>query len=125
MRQRGFTLVEILVALAVLVSAVVVLSDALGGAARNYSRLEEKTQAWQVASDKLVELQVYQQWPGTGTDDSRVERFGVQWLVRTRISGGPFPDTRRVDIDVGPAPEGNEDWAVFYSLASLLGKPAE
>lgn len=125
MRQRGFTLVEILAAVAVLVLGVAVLTESLGGAARAYERLDDKTRAWQVAADKLVELQVYQEWPGTGTSDSRVERFGQQWKIRTRVSQGPFPDTRRVDIDVGPVPaQSRDDWAIYYSLASLLGKPA-
>lgn len=121
--ERGFTLLEVLVALAVLTAAVTILSQALGGAANTQNRLAEKTRAFQVAGDKLVELQVFQEWPATGTQDSRVERFDRTWRIRTRVSEGPFPDTRRVDIDVGPQPTNGEDWAIHYSLASLLGKP--
>lgn len=121
--ERGFTLVEVLVALTVLAASITVLSQTLGGAADIFSRLEDKTRGYQVASDKLVELQVYQQWPGTGTSDSRVERFGRQWRIRTEVSEGPYPDTRRVDIEVGPQPEGGENWAITYTMASLLGKP--
>lgn len=121
--ERGFTLVEVLVALVILASAMMVLSQTLGGAADIYGRLEDKTAAYQVASDKLVELQIYRRWPGTGTNDTRVERFGRTWRIRTEVSEGPFPDTRRVDIDVGPAPAQGEDWTIEYSLASLLGKP--
>lgn len=121
--ERGFTLLEVLVALVVLTAAVTILSQALGGAVNTQNRLEEKTRAFQVAGDKLVELQVYQEWPSTGTGDSRIERFGRTWRIRTRVSEGPYPDTRRVDIDVGPQPKNGEDWAIHYSLASLLGKP--
>jgi len=121
--ERGFTLVEVLVALTILAAAITVLSQTLGGAADIFNRLERKTQGYQVASDKLVELQVYRQWPNTGTNDDRVERFGHTWRIRTEVSAGPFPDTRRVDIAVGPQPRGDRDWAITYSMASLLGKP--
>lgn len=121
--ERGFTLVEVLVALTVLAAAITMLSQTLGGAANIFNRLENKTQGYQVASDKLVELQVYRQWPATGTNDDRVDRFGQTWRIRTEVSAGPFPDTRRVDIAVGPKPEGSDDWAITYSMASLLGKP--
>lgn len=121
--ESGFTLVEVLVALTVLAAAITVLSQTLGGAADIFNRLESKTQGYQVASDKLVELQVFREWPGTGTSDDQVERFGETWRIRTEVSEGPFPDTRRVDIQVGPRPEGDEDWAIAYSMASLLGKP--
>ncbi len=121
--EYGFTLVEVLVALMVLAAAITVLSQTLGGAADIFNRLESKTQGYQVASDKLVELQVFREWPGTGTSDDQVERFGQTWRIRTEVSEGPFPDTRRVDIQVGPRPEGDEDWGITYSMASLLGKP--
>lgn len=123
MKQGGFTLLEVMVALVILVLAMMSLSQTLGVATGSYARLDDKMQAYQLASDKLVELQVYQKWPSTGTQDDRQDRFGRTWKIRTKISTGPYPDTRRVDIDVGPVPKTGQDWSIYYSLASLIGKP--
>lgn len=125
MTQRGFTLVEILVALVVVMMGVVVLSQSLGGAASAYTWLDERTRAYMIASDKLVEMQVYQQWPSTGTQDEVVERNEERWRVRTRVSNGPYPGTRRVDIEVGPEPAFGREPHTSHTLSSLLAQPAE
>lgn len=117
--QHGFTLVEVLVALAVLVSAVVVLAQSIGGAASAYTWMEERTDAWLIASDKLVELQVFHEWPSTGTHDETVERDDKRWEIRTHVSDGPWPGTRRVDIEVGPEDSGHTS----HTLSSLLARP--
>ncbi|PKM22068.1 MAG: type II secretion system protein GspI [Gammaproteobacteria bacterium HGW-Gammaproteobacteria-14] len=123
-RQSGFTLVEILLSLVILAFAAILLADTFGASASAFSRLNKDTQAWLVASDKLVELQVFQQWPATGTQDEIVERGGQRWQVRTRTTEGPYPNTRRVDIEVGLAAEGG-GWQPNWSQFSLLAKPHE
>ena len=123
LRQKGFTLVEILVALMVLAFAAILLADTIGAGAVAHSRLDETTRAWGVASDKLVELQVYQRWPAVGVQDEIVERHDERWMVRTRITNGPYEDTRRVDIEVGPEPTSSRERLVTWSVFSLIGKP--
>ena len=121
-RQQGFTLIEVLIAVAVLALVMVVMGQTIGSTARAYTNINETRLGYMVAADKLVELQVYQQWPGTGTSDSQVERGGRTWWIRTHISDGPYPDTRRVDIDVGVMAD-HQKGPLAYSLASLIGKP--
>lgn len=121
--QKGFTLVEVLVAVVVLSLAAVVLANAFGSSAMGFSRMQERTEAWLLASDKLVEMQVYQQWPSVGTQDDKREVDGIEWRVRTRVSNGPYPDTRRVDIEVGPEPGSGADFYITYSQGSLIGLP--
>jgi general secretion pathway protein I len=84
--SRGFTLVEILVSLVILAGVAIVLADTIGAGAVAHTRLDDTTRAWRVASDKLVELQVYQRWPGIGVQDETIERNDERWMVRTKIS---------------------------------------
>lgn len=121
--QRGFTLVEVLVAVSILALVMVTLGQSMGATARAYTNINETHLGFLVASDKLVEMQVYQQWPSTGTSDSEVTRNGRDWWIETTISEGPYPDTRRVDIDVGPLQD-DDKGGMAYHLASLIGKPA-
>ncbi|HIK73906.1 MAG: type II secretion system protein GspI [Alcanivorax sp.] len=122
--QAGFTLVEVVLAVAVLALAMVTLGQTLGASAVAYRNIDDTRQAYLVAADKLVEMQVYQQWPNTGTNDDQVTRGDREWWVRTTISAGPYPDTRRVDIEVGEMRD-DEQGGLVYELASLIGKPAQ
>ncbi|MCG8392703.1 MAG: type II secretion system minor pseudopilin GspI [Pseudomonadales bacterium] len=123
-RQHGFTLIEVLVAVMILAGVMVTLGQTMGATARAYSNINETHLGFLVASDKLVEMQVYQQWPSTGTSDSEVTRNGRDWWIETQVSEGPYPDTRRVDINVGLM-QADEKGGMAYHLASLIGKPAE
>ena len=84
--QAGFTLVEVVLAVAVLALAMVTLGQTLGASAVAYRNIDDTRQAYLVAADKLVEMQVYQQWPKTGTNDDQVTRGDREWWVRTTIS---------------------------------------
>lgn len=121
--QRGFTLLEVMLAVAILALAMVALSQTLGASAKAYLNIDATRRAYMVASDKLVELQVYARWPAVGASDDTVTRGDREWWVHTKISAGPYPDTRRVDIDVGPIKD-DEHLPLEYSLAGLIGKPA-
>jgi general secretion pathway protein I len=123
MRERGFTLLEVLVALAILALVMVVLGQTLGGAIRAYGHLDMKTRAWLVASDKMVEMQVYARWPEVGTQTDKVQQDGEDWQVTTQVTKGPFNGTRRVDIAVTLQEDAGKGGAL-YTLSGLLGEPA-
>jgi len=108
----------------ILALVMVTLGQSMGATARAYTNINETHLGFLVASDKLVEMQVYQQWPSTGTSDSEVSRNGRDWWIETTVSEGPYPDTRRVDIEVGPLLQGDDKGGMAYRLASLIGKPA-
>ncbi len=120
--QRGFTLLEVLVALAILAMVMLALGQTMGGAVRSYSHLDDKTHAWMIASDKMVELQVYARWPSVGSQTDHLERNGIKWLVTTTVSKGPFQNTRRVDISV-TTQEAADQGGSLYILSALIGKP--
>ena len=122
--QAGFTLVEVVLAVAILALAMVTLGQTLGASAVAYRNIDDTSKAYLVAADKLVEMQVYQQWPNTGTNDAEVTRGDREWWVRTTISAGPYPDTRRVDIEVGEMRD-DDRGGLQYELSSLIGKPAQ
>ena len=122
-QQGGFTLIEVVLAVAILALAMVTLSQTLGASALAYRSIDDTRRAYMVAADKLVEMQVYQQWPNTGTSDSTVTQGDREWWVRAKVSAGPYPDTRRVDIEVGELVD-DQERDPMYTLASLIGKPA-
>lgn len=128
-RQAGFTLVEVLVALALLTVGIMVMMETMGSTANHARMLEDHTEAYLVASNKLVEYQVFNQYLNVGTNDEVLKPdednpYGRTWHIRTKVTAGPYPDTRRVDIEVGPEPASGSQRQVTFVLTSVLGKPA-
>lgn len=115
MRMRGFTLVEVLVAVAVLAIAMAAVISAMARQADNAGYLKQKTIALWVAHNRLAELQLENTAPEKGRSDGKVEMSGVEWKWQVEIK--PTEDDRlhRVDITVsGPAQKSG-------SLAQLTG----
>lgn len=101
-RARGFTLIEVVVALAVL---AVTLGALISGAARyadNAAYLREKTLALWVAHNRLTEIGLEPAWPGLGKSDGDAELGGVDWRWDVTVSETPDPKVRRIEITVRP-----------------------
>lgn len=106
-RLRGFTLIEILAAVAVLAIA---LSAILGGMthyAGTAARLKQKTIALWVAQNRLTELELQAAPPQLGKSDGDVEMAGVKWKWQMEVKPTPDDRLRRVDINVQS--QGSED----------------
>lgn len=114
-RVSGFTLVEVLVAVAVLAIAMAAVISAMARQASNAGYLRQKTIALWVAHNRLAELQLSNEAPGTGRSDGRVEMAGVEWEWQLSVKETDDERLRRVDITVtGPGQKSG-------SLAQLNG----
>lgn len=98
--QRGFTLMEILVALAIIAIVLGALVQAAGSSAANAGRIRDKTVAQWVASNRLAELQISGTFPDTGAKSGEAEMLGQVWHWKTIVQAVEDEDLRRVDIEV-------------------------
>lgn len=99
-RIRGFTLLEVLVALAVLALALAAAVSAGAAYVGNQAYLQERTLAHWVARNVLIELQLEREWPGTGKREDKARMSDRDWSWRATVSETPEADMRRVDVDV-------------------------
>lgn len=99
-RVQGFTLVEVLVAVAVLAVAMSAIVSGMARQTANAAYLREKTVALWVAHNRLTEIALEPGWPGTGTSNGEMEMAGVRWRWTVDIQETADPKVRRADIGV-------------------------
>lgn len=107
-QQRGFTLLEVLVALAIFASVAAVLLTASARSLQNAARLEEKALAGWVADNYLTELQLAETPPETGNDKRELEFGGRHWQLYSETVTTSDPGMRRVNLWVA-LPPGSRD----------------
>ncbi|PTQ88282.1 type II secretion system minor pseudopilin GspI [Agitococcus lubricus] len=104
-RNKGFTLLEVLVALAVFSVAAIALMRVSESQLRLSQRLEEKTFAHWVALNMVSEMQANQDWPNLGEQTGKVSMAGRDWKIVIKTQSTPVARVRRIDVSVGIAPK--------------------
>ena len=115
MRQRAFTLVEMLVALAIVAVALTAGMRALAQSADGAGTLKARTLALWVAQNRLAAAELAHELPPTGARTGESTQAGLAFVWRETVGATPNPSFRRVDVEVA------ETAAPDYVLARLTG----
>jgi len=115
--KKGFTLIEMLLALAVFAYSAGAILNVLGQTARNLSDIEQITFASWVVNDRLTELQVSKQWPPKDKDKGERELAGVLWYWQQKVEKTQDNNLRAVTVTVSEDKAGNNS---IYSVTTYL-----
>lgn len=132
-KNRGFTLLEVLVAMVVLALSLGAVIQTAGDYTLNQAYLRDRTFAEWVARNQLatilLEGRLEKRWPSIGQQKGDVEFpesnsdvGGREWRWVMKVTQTPEEDLRRLDIEVFPL-NADEDQPPLAGLSGFMGKP--
>lgn len=114
---RGFTLLEVLVALAIVAISLAAGLRAAGVLTDNAGRLADVTAAQWCADNELTALRLARAFPGVGDADFSCSQLGRTYAGKLVIRPTPNPNFRRVDAVMLDA-----EGYVLVSISTVLGR---
>lgn len=120
--SRGFTLVEVVVALAIVAIGMLAVFKTIGDTVNNVATLRDRSFAAWIADNRITELRLSGQMPSVDETEGDLEYAGRRWYWVARVSQTPVAGLRRVDVRVrrdGDAPDSS-----LVSLAGFIGATA-
>ncbi|MBB1273867.1 MULTISPECIES: type II secretion system minor pseudopilin GspI [Psychromonas] len=118
-KHQGMTLLEVMLALVILASAGIAVMQAASQSLSNQSYLQQKTFAMWVASNRLAELKLQQQWPELHWRREEVEFANTKWYLRFQGVATGNTDFRALDVEVSDQKDGQ---ALGY-IRTYIAKP--
>ncbi len=98
--SRGFTLIEVLVALSIVAIALIAGLQATSALTSNALRQSDVMLAHICAENELVKTRLSRQMPGVGDTVTACEQAGRTLQVTLSVRPTPNPEFRRVDAQV-------------------------
>ena len=115
--KNGFTLIEVLVALAIVAVALLAGLQASGALTRNANRQVDLLLGHLCVQNQLVALRLAPVMPPIGEGQSNCEQAGRSWVVRQSVQSTSNPSFRRIDVTAW-----DESNSAVVTLSTILGQ---
>jgi general secretion pathway protein I len=97
---RGFTMIEVLVALAIVAIALAASLRAVGSLAASEADLHDRLLAGWSADNALAQLRLAHSWPDLGEQQFDCSQANLRLTCLETVSATPNPVFRRVEVSV-------------------------
>jgi general secretion pathway protein I len=117
---RGFTLIEVLVALAVAAIGLAAVLAIVTNTANAAAGVRERTFAAWIASNRIAETRLSNSFPSVDRTSGDLEFAGARWVWEQTVTQTEIPGMRRLDVRVRLA-DAPED-AFLASVAGFVSR---
>ena len=119
--SRGFTLIEVLVALLVFSIIATIAAQMSSQYIATYERVRDKTLAGWVADNRINELRLQVERRSVSVNSDDIEYGPFRWRVETRVINSPDPAIRRVEVAVSKFRGDGSEPAQIHTLSAFIG----
>jgi general secretion pathway protein I len=118
-KDGGFTLIEVMVALAIIGLALIAVGSKMGQMVDMANTMRERTYASWIAQNKITELRLANVVPEVSSASGEIEYAGTEWRWRSVVSETGVENLFRVDVSVGyPGSDGD-----VRTVSGFIGEP--
>ncbi len=116
--QKGFTLIEVMIALAIVSIALAALTQSMGATVLNQSQLETRVMASWVAQDELVkQFALAGKSQPSAEQKKQVEQLGRDWVLAFRTESTSVPGVKKLLVTVTDG----QDVSATVRLVTVVG----
>lgn len=118
-RSRGFTLLEVMVALAIVALSLTAVAASMNQMIGSATTMQERTYASWIAQNKIAEMRLANVMPEVSTTSGDVEFGNTRWIWRAVVSETGVPNFRRIDVTVSR----EDDEYEIRTVTGFIGEP--
>jgi len=119
LRRKGFTLVEVMVALAIIALSLTAVAAKMGRMIDTSNSMRERTYASWIAQNKIAELRLANVIPDVTATSGEVDYANTVFRWRAVVSESGVENLFRVDVAVSY----EDDDAVIRTVTGFIGEP--
>jgi general secretion pathway protein I len=123
LRYSGFTLVEVVVALAIVAIGMFAVFKTIGDTAHNVAYLRDRSFAAWIADNRITEVRLASEMPSVDETEGEVDFAGRQWHWVANVSQTQVENLRRIDVSVRR--EEDEEGTSLMKLSGFVGQTAQ
>lgn len=120
LQSRGFTLVEVMVALAIIAIALTAVAAKMGRMVDTSNAMRERTYASWIGQNKIAEMRLANVIPEVSSTSGDVDFANTNWEWRAVVSESGIENLYRVDVTI--TYPGTDD--VIRTVTGFIGEPA-
>lgn len=105
-KSRGFTLIEVLVAVLVFGVIATAASEVASNYIGSYERIRDRTLGTWIAENEITEMRLLENLPEISEETDELEYANRNWQLETVVSATEDPRIRRVEVSVSAMVDG-------------------